>query len=279
MSRLLVVAGLYRRDNIDVLLRGERLTSEDGRPAWDEADPRLELSSLLRFAAEIVAWVAVPWALAAHSPVFAGVALLLLIGLPAVFVTPGDKVKVVVAVPGYVTVGLVVLQLVSAVTAAWAAWPLPVALLVWALVLATVYTELPRWRRLTGGDLVAKGPAHVVNEALAFVLELLALGAIAWWGAAAGGGLFGSLLLGIGLPLVAAVIWGVAASPKARVKLPLAGVLAVKALVFGAATLGLDGLGHRSLAILFAVVVAANTVIATLDREAAFHETAPAETP
>ena len=99
------------------------MTAEGERPA---SDARLDRSSVLRFAAEIVAWVATPWALASHSPVLAGAALLLLIGLPAVFATPGDKAQVLVAVPGYVTVGFVVVQLFAAVTAAWAAWPLPV---------------------------------------------------------------------------------------------------------------------------------------------------------
>jgi hypothetical protein len=236
---------------------------------------RPESSAVLRFASEIVAWVATPWALAAHSPVLAGAALLLLIGLPAVFATPGDKVKVVVAVPGYVTIGLVVLQLVAAVAAAWAAWPLPVALLVWVLVLATVYSELPRWRRLTGGDLVVTGTAHLVNEGLAFLFELLALAALAWWGAVVGSGLALHLVLGIGLPLVAAAIWGVFASPRAMVRLPPAGVLAAKAVVFGSAVLAVDNLGHRTLALLFAVLLAANTVVATLDRNAAFHRESP----
>jgi hypothetical protein len=245
------------------------VAAEGERPA---SEARLDGSSVLRFAAEIVAWVATPWALASHSPVLAGAALLLLIGLPAVFATPGDKAQVLVAVPGYVTVGFVVVQLFAAVTAAWAAWPLPVALLVWVLVLATVHAELPRWRRLTGGDLVVTGPAHLVNEALAFLMELLALAALAWWGAVTGSGLFLSLLLGIGLPLVAAVLWGATASPKARVRLPLAYVLAVKAVVFGAAMLALDGLGHRTLAILYGVLAAANTVVATLDRNAAFRK-------
>jgi len=225
---------------------------------------------VLRFASEVVAWVAAPWALATHSPVLAGVVLLLLIGLPTVFVTPGDKAKVIVAVPGWVTVGLVVLQLVAAVLGSWAAWPVPVALVVWALAIATTYTELPRWRRLTGGDLVVTGLPHVVNEGLAFLLELLALAALAWWGAEIGSGLFVHLLLGIGLPLAAAVVWGVFASPRARVRLPLAGILAVKAVVFGAAMLGVDALGHRTPAVVFGVVATANTVIATLDRDAAF---------
>jgi Protein of unknown function (DUF2568) len=224
----------------------------------------------LRFLSELVAWVATPWALASHSPVLAGAALLLLIGLPAVFATPGDKTQVVVAVPGRVTILLVVMQLVAAAVAAWAAWPVPVALLVWLLVVLTAYAELPRWRRLTGGDLTPGPLLHLVNEGLAFVVELLALAALAWWGAETGGGLAVHLLLGIGAPLSAAIVWGLYASPKAKVRLPLGGVLVVKALVFGAATFALDLVGHRSLAVLFAVVAAANTGIAALDRDAAF---------
>jgi hypothetical protein len=218
----------------------------------------------------MVAWVATPWALAAHSPLLAGVALLLLIGLPTVFVTPGDRVRVLVPVPGAVAVGLNIVQLFAAVVSAWAAWPVPVALLVWLLVIVTIYAELPRWRRLAGGDLVVRGPLHVANEGLAFVVELLALAALAWWGAETGGGLLVRLLLGIGAPLAAAVVWALFASPKARIERSLAEVIAVKALVLLTAMICVDVVGHRTLAIAFGVVAAANTVIATLDRDAAF---------
>ncbi|GAB2803023.1 hypothetical protein GCM10027176_04670 [Actinoallomurus bryophytorum] len=223
---------------------------------------------MLRFASEIVAWVATPWALAVHSPVLAGAALLLLIGLPTVFATPGDKVAVVVEVPGEVTIGLSVLQLLAAVVAAWAAWPVPVAMLVWVLVGVTIYAELPRWKRLAGGDLTIPGPLRLVNDILAFVVELVALAVFAWWGAATGGGLVLSLVLGIGAPLVAAVVWGIFASPKAQVKLPPYGVAAVQGLVFFVALICLDLLGHRTLAVLFGVVAAANMVIGRLDRDA-----------
>lgn len=222
---------------------------------------------MLRFASEIVAWVATPWALAAHSPVLAGAALLLLIGLPTVFATPGDKVKVVVAVPGIATIGLSVLQLLAAVVASWAAWPVPVAVLVWVLVGVTIYAELPRWERLVGGDLTIPESFCLVNDVLAFLVELAALAVFAWWGAETGGGPAVSLLLGIGAPLVAAVVWGLFASPKARVKLPRAGVLAVQGLVFFMALICLDLVGHRTLAILFGVIAAANRVIANLDRD------------
>jgi hypothetical protein len=248
------------------------LSSTREHPAYRAEVSRVEAPGVLRFVSEIVAWVATPWALASHSPVLAGVALLLLIGLPTVFVTPGDKVKVVVPVPGSVTISLGVLQLVAAVVAAWAAWPVPVAVLVWVLVGVTVYAEIPRWQRLAGGRLRVSEPLHLLNEGLAFLVEMLALAALAWWGAETGDGLFVQLLLGIGTPLVAAVVWGMFASPKARVKLPLAGVLGVKAFVFAAALFSLDLLGHRTLAIVFGVIAAANTVVGTLDREAAFRK-------
>jgi hypothetical protein len=102
----------------------------------------------LRFIVELVAWVATPWALARYSVVLAVVGVVVLIGLPTIFATPGDKAKVVVAVPGWVTIGLVVLQLGVAAVAAWVAWPVGVAIVVWVLVVACVVAELPRWRRL-----------------------------------------------------------------------------------------------------------------------------------
>ena len=45
----------------------------------------------LRVLAELVAWVAVPWALWPHSPVLAIAAVLVLVVPPAVFGTPGDR--------------------------------------------------------------------------------------------------------------------------------------------------------------------------------------------
>ncbi|GAA4604696.1 hypothetical protein GCM10023195_16020 [Actinoallomurus liliacearum] len=111
-------------------------------------------------------------------------------------------------------------------------------------------------------------PLHVVNEGLAFALEIAALAVLAWWGADVGDGVVLSVLLGVGVPLVTAVVWGLFAAPKARVRLPLAGVLLVKVLVFGAATAALYALDHGALALVGAVIVVANLVLATLDRNA-----------
>jgi hypothetical protein len=105
-------------------------------------------ASALRFATELIAWVATPWALAGHSIVLAIASVVVLIGLPTLFGTPGDKPSVLVAAPGLFTITLVVLQLAAAAISAWAAWPMAIAVAVWVLVAATVITELPRWRWL-----------------------------------------------------------------------------------------------------------------------------------
>lgn len=106
------------------------------------------LASALRFATELVAWVATPWALAGVSPVLSVASVVILIGLPTIFCTPGDKPKVVVAAPGYVTVALVVLEMAAAVVSAWLVWPPVAAVAVCMLVVVSVVTELPRWRWL-----------------------------------------------------------------------------------------------------------------------------------
>ncbi|MFE9690300.1 hypothetical protein [Micromonospora sp. NPDC005806] len=114
----------------------------------DAPPNRPDLASGLRFLTELIAWVATPWALAPHSVALAAVSVVVLIGLPTVFATPGDKKQVIVPVPGLATIALVLLQLVAAAVSAWAAWPRPVAVAVTALTLVTLVTELPRWRRL-----------------------------------------------------------------------------------------------------------------------------------
>ena len=106
----------------------------------------------LRFLTELVAWVAVPWALWPHSPVLAIAAVLVLVVPPAVFGTQGDRPggDPPVATPGAVTIASVLAHLVGAVAAAWVLWPTAVAIVVTALCVAVVVSEQPRWRALVG---------------------------------------------------------------------------------------------------------------------------------
>ncbi|MEV6246140.1 YrdB family protein [Streptomyces sp. NPDC051742] len=112
-------------------------------------------------------------------------------------------------------------------------------------------------------------PLHVFNEGLAFLLELAALAVLAWWGWESAENLALRWVLAVAAPAVAAVVWGLFAAPKARIRLPIAGVLVVKALVFGAAAVALHDLGRPVWAVVFASVTLVNTALATADRRAA----------
>ena len=114
----------------------------------DSGRPDDRTASALRFATELIAWVATPWALADRSRLLAVASVVLLIGLPTVFSTPGDKANVLVPVPGRVTVLLVLIQLVAAVVFSWLAWPARAAVPVTLLAVTTCVTERRRWKWL-----------------------------------------------------------------------------------------------------------------------------------
>jgi hypothetical protein len=99
------------------------------------------------------------------------------------------------------------------------------------------------------------------NLTLRFLLELCALGALGYWGFKTGGGLIAKVGLGIGAPLIAAVVWGTFLSPQAPVRLSWLLVLILQALVFGSAAAGLVTTSHRTLALVFVVLVAINAVL------------------
>ena len=102
------------------------------------------LSAALRFGTELIAWIAGSWAAGAYSGWLIVPALVVLIGLPAVFSTPGDKNVVVVATPGPARVLIEFVLYATALTAPWFVWPQPVALATSLVVVASVATGIPR---------------------------------------------------------------------------------------------------------------------------------------
>jgi hypothetical protein len=99
------------------------------------------------------------------------------------------------------------------------------------------------------------------NLALRFLLELSALGALGYWGFKTGSGAIAKAGLGLGAPLVAAVLWGTFVSPRAPVQLPGLLALIVQALVFGSAAAGLVATGYRTMALVFVVIVVINAIL------------------
>ncbi|MFE9498122.1 MULTISPECIES: YrdB family protein [Streptomyces] len=110
---------------------------------------------------------------------------------------------------------------------------------------------------------------YVANEVLAFLIEIVALGLLCWWGFTASGDVGVSVLLGIGTPAVAAALWALFAAPRAPFRPPLPGVLLVKALVLGGGALALYGVGHPVGAMVAAVVTLVNVTVAEVFRRPA----------
>jgi len=110
-------------------------------------------SSASRFGIELVAWIAGPWAAADlfGSNWVAVPAALILLALPAIFNTPGDKHTTGIATPGPVRIAIEMLLLIVAVISAWLVWPTWAAGLVTMLGVALIVTGLPRYRWLLAG--------------------------------------------------------------------------------------------------------------------------------
>jgi Protein of unknown function (DUF2568) len=103
---------------------------------------------------------------------------------------------------------------------------------------------------------------NYANLALAFLLELCALGAFGYWGFETGSATFSKVGLGIGAPLLAAVVWGVFVAPRAAVPVPELLRFVIQVVFFGLAALGLATTGHRTLARVFVAIVVANAFLA-----------------
>ncbi|CAN5458856.1 hypothetical protein BH20ACT10_BH20ACT10_24100 [soil metagenome] len=96
---------------------------------------------------------------------------------------------------------------------------------------------------------------------------MFAFGSLFYWGIRLADGWFPGLLIGTLAFLAAATVWGVFASPRARVPLPLAGGLMVEALVFGSAGAALAASGHSRMAVALVVLAAANRLFIYLWRQ------------
>jgi hypothetical protein len=105
-----------------------------------------------------------------------------------------------------------------------------------------------------------------LNAFLRFALEVTAIVVLAIWGWHKGSGIWAAALV-IGLPLAAAGIWWAFVAPRAPWFLPLWGRLAVELLIFGAATFALIDLGNPVLAVNFAVLAIANSLLIHLHRD------------
>jgi hypothetical protein len=102
------------------------------------------------------------------------------------------------------------------------------------------------------------------NLGLSFLLELCALAALAYWGFQVSSGPILAVVLGIGAPLLMALVWGRFAAPASRTRLPMPALLVLKLAIFALAAAALAIAGRPVPALVFAVVVVINLGLAQL---------------
>jgi hypothetical protein len=100
-----------------------------------------------------------------------------------------------------------------------------------------------------------------INLALAFLLELALLAAFAYWGIQTGSDTLVKVLLGIGVPLLVAVIWGIFMAPNSARRLQGGAYLTLKAILFGLGVAALIEAGSTTLGLVFAAMVVINTIL------------------
>jgi hypothetical protein len=101
---------------------------------------------------------------------------------------------------------------------------------------------------------------HGTWAAVAFAAELAALGALGAWGWSSGGSGAARWLLALGVPLLAALLWGLFAAPQAVVQVGVL-ALATKVVVFGAAAAALLATGSPRLAVVLAVAAVLSSLL------------------
>ena len=107
-----------------------------------------------------------------------------------------------------------------------------------------------------------------VTLTVRFLCELAMLAALAYWGFTVGDGI-GTWVLGLGAPLMAAVVWGAWVAPKARWPVPMPVRVVIELVLFGAAVGGLTVAGQPVLAVVLGVAALVTSLLnASQERQA-----------
>ncbi len=100
-----------------------------------------------------------------------------------------------------------------------------------------------------------------LNLAVRFGMELGMLAIFGYWGFKSGGSPWMRWLLGLGAPLLAAVIWGMLMAPKAPWRQQEAASLLLEVALFGLAGLALYASGQKNLTLWFGVIYLINRAL------------------
>ncbi|AUD06389.1 YrdB family protein [Spirosoma pollinicola] len=101
----------------------------------------------------------------------------------------------------------------------------------------------------------------LLHQLVAFLLEIGMLIILGMWGFQGEKSIVEKYLLGLGLPLLAATLWGILAAPKSANRLDLPFRLLFSAMAFGLAAFLLYRLGHTRLAVAFACIAVVSVLL------------------
>ncbi|REE88987.1 uncharacterized protein DUF2568 [Paenibacillus taihuensis] len=100
-----------------------------------------------------------------------------------------------------------------------------------------------------------------INLLLRFLLELFALGSLAYWGWHTGNRTIWRIVLSVGAPLLAAVVWGMFVAPKASIVVPTWLQLLLEIVVMGSAAVALYAAGRVTLSTVFLLIYIVNRIL------------------
>lgn len=100
-----------------------------------------------------------------------------------------------------------------------------------------------------------------INLALRFMLELAVLASLGYWGFHLKARLFIKIVLGFGIPMLAAVIWAIYGAPGSVWELRASAHLLLELVIFGSAAAAIYVSGYRKIAIAFVLIVLLNRLL------------------
>lgn len=102
------------------------------------------------------------------------------------------------------------------------------------------------------------------NLGVRFLLELCILVILGYWGFKTGGQTLTKVLLGVGSPLLFAIIWGAFLAPKSSMRLQEPWLFLVEIALFGLATWALFSTGRVGLTVAFLSIYIFNKILMLL---------------
>ena len=99
-----------------------------------------------------------------------------------------------------------------------------------------------------------------LNLALSFLLELVMLFAFGYWGFNTGDSTIIHILFGVGIPVIAIIIWSIYNAPQSKRRLPRTPRTILEVIMFGLGALAFAALGQTTWAIINVVLIVVNQI-------------------